>query len=879
MEDDDAVPLAPTTPTKLLLDRAGGIIFIEQYYSIFKEENITPDILADESTHLQDILELGIIKRKGDALRLRNAAISWKQQKIHHASSRSTRSSSTSDDGQLATAATHHQEIYRERQQQQQPPPVVTPVPPSVTQQQLLLVREASISNVPSAPPQPASLSLLMRSQNNAGRSFPFHNPSAMHPSTMIPYHASPSGSSSSLVDNNNPTPSLGASLLRPTGNSSTNASFFDPIPQQLVENIHALYTQSRHASTLETYVKGVKWFEDMFGRRLCEVSPSQALNLMEQYVSSSSSCPIRASTKLRYVNSIFAVLDMVGVQTGHVDPYKKKLASILREREKKDRSSGRACRFVVLTYKDNRHVLHCILQAHSGRIPFWYLFRMLLIVLGQNSGRRTGELMMIAAAEWTFKISEQGLRSMTMTYCYRKRDGIGIYTQKLLEPETGTNVHDDGPPSNFVLFVLAYFQVVGMIDSAIDVYTGRRPLLIDRARWETANDLCTKLKRAEAAAKTENIQTLKAKMNAGGTVDAQDENEAGCLPRSILSKLEDEDKQCIKLPFFVSYDQKTKRLSAKRFNFRGLRPVNEVLSEAGYAPSQELKAGCTGTRKFFRQNHRSETVAGFDIQSHMLLHQSHTHSVALERYENANDYSRSMAANISQPTVGPDRARAEIAQFAIQPAFYLDGFFRAEVEIRRAPLPWEAVPTIFFPLATTSTSRAPPQPQPLSMLPAPPSLAKLVARALPQPMAAVAHIISEPILSLCPGQDCQRRFHFEEELCQHMKSECQYFRCDTCRSNSRSNRKYKLLTNLQEHKRRCPGLAQQRQAEDQWRLKRLSLDFMRLFTCSKCSNAFPSQAKLNKHEATHRKNTTTSNRSDGNEKDPTNVAILKHGL
>jgi hypothetical protein len=169
------------------------------------------------------------------------------------------------------------------------------------------------------------------------------------------------------------------------------------------------------------------------------------------------------------------------------------------------------------------------------------------------------------------------------------------------MEPETDiSQAHEDGAPSNAILVVLAYLESIGMISSAADVYAGRCPLVIDNTKWETADDLASKLMRAEKGAKEHNIHAL-------NRDDDDDDDEGGSYPEFLLSNLQNEDKKsCDKLPFFFSYNLGTKMLSSRRFNFHGRRPGKELLEEAGFTPSASLRAGITGTRKFYRQFSRS---------------------------------------------------------------------------------------------------------------------------------------------------------------------------------------------------------------------------------------------------------------------------------
>lgn len=169
--------------------------------------------------------------------------------------------------------------------------------------------------------------------------------------------------------------------------------------------------------------------------------------------------------------------------------------------------------------------------------------------------------------------------------------------------------------------------------------------------------------------------------------------------------------------------------------------------------------------------------------------------------------YRSNLAANIAQPTVGADIARAEIEEYCVEPGFETDRFFVGDhVEIRMGPLPWECDPKAFFTFAT---------------------------------------YMARPTRLPCPGSGCTEQFHFQEELVQHMKT-CRNFLCSQCESK----RVYANLTKYQEHQRRwCKGRnAQQRQLEESYEQKRRCLDFMKLNSCDECGQKFKSQTQLNKH-------------------------------
>jgi hypothetical protein len=739
------------SPITSVLHEAGGQTFVIKYRALFEREGITANDLADESTQLIDVVQLGIEKR-GDALKLRNSAIKIvKKQKLEHAYN-----------------------VHEE------------PSPFPFEQGKNLLAGDSPAQ--PSVLPRViVALGLITPGGGSSMQSFDPGNATVL-PHVVAGRITPPDGSGNDDRSATHPSMLVSHPMI-----PGTSPGMYDPISEALVERIRNNHTRTLHVSTLATYIKAIQWYEETFDTKVSASSPAQILLFLDEYISSSTH---RASTKLRYLNSIFAILEAVGTATQHVLPYKRKLAATLRTQDLNDRKSGRSCKFVVITYKDNRHLLNCVLERF-GCIPFWHLFRMVLIGLGQNTGRRAGELIFIAAGSWSLAFSNSGRRSMEFKSCYRKMQGIGIYTQKIMEPEIGSEAHSDGAPSNAILSILAYFEAIGMIPSAIEVYAGRCPLVIDGNKWETADVLFNKLQRAQKAAKEHNIHALK---------NAHAQSEEDVYPESILSKLEDEDRACSKLPFFVSYDRATKRLSSKRFNFRGRRPVSELLEEAGYTPSVTLRAGLTGTRKYFRQCSRSQNdgLQGLDVQSHLLQHQSHGISVALERYENAAAYTSKMAANITQPTVGPDAAREEVHNFTIEPAYYTDGFFSGRVQIRRQSLHWERDPTLFFALqAKTWTPCA------------------------------------------CPGISCNRTFQFHQQLAVHM-DDCSGFCCNTCLS--KTGKRYKTLSCWQAHKRRCNGLEQQRLGAAIVNRRENLLDFMMLYACKECQAQFPSRTKLQRH-------------------------------
>jgi hypothetical protein len=181
----------------------------------------------------------------------------------------------------------------------------------------------------------------------------------------------------------------------------------------------------------------------------------------------------------------------------------------------------------------------------HYGVFPDSHLQTLHMLMMGKTTGRRSGEILYLAATSWGFtlfvskKDGKSQLRGMQCTVCYKKGDGIGQYPVNFVEPK------QECTEVNLVVITLLLLERKKIIKSAIAVYEGQEQLAIDPNVFETTLELERKL---DAATKTMKGQFLAKLIDKND----KDDNDESCLPEAVGRHVRELDKEDNKIPFYT---------------------------------------------------------------------------------------------------------------------------------------------------------------------------------------------------------------------------------------------------------------------------------------------------------------------------------------
>jgi hypothetical protein len=524
------------------------------------------------------------------------------------------------------------------------------------------------------------------------------------------------------------------------------------------------------------------------------------------------------ASNKLQKFSDIYSFLRQYhGSLPPQIETVNDEIIGVLKKAKRREDTTGESAKWVPLTYKDMRHICLCNLERYPV-FPFWVLQRVFMASLGQNSGRRSVELHSIAAS--SFKLTWQYTKEKTrfgvlhFKYSYQKMKGPGVFNQCFAEPVCQDVF--DGPVSNAIIFALAYFERMGMIDSALDVYNEKVTLAIDANVFETANDLKEKLKTVIRLSKEKSREYLNIMM------EPKNEEQGTQLDSLVATVnfarlLSKEDEKTKKIPLWISQSCHGK-LSCERFNKTGKRPLAELMILVGFLPSIHKRTGTTSTRHFFRKLSGGKTVEGFHTERHLTLHMGNTSAVGMGVYEDPNEYKRMMPANICQPTVGPQVAEAVVTNGEdVRPAYEVEDFFNSNVKVRKGDVPWERNPHLFLIVHAKNKD---------------------------------AFGVIDPMDLECPNKTCNETFKYEVQLAKHLQTCCDNDLVCVC------GKEFVNYQNLQQHHRSCrhrPHFGKrERKAYDVNIVK--ELDFTNTFPCPHCGEMYGSEPSLKKHIAQGKK-------------------------
>jgi len=307
---------------------------------------------------------------------------------------------------------------------------------------------------------------------------------------------------------------------------------------------------------------------------------------------------------------------------------YRKSLGDVLRKKEGLDRKQGLSRGWIAFAEKDYRHMFNRLHEIY-GDIPIDKLQSLFMLMLGKYVGRRTGELIWIAAESWDIEFHDCGngvfKRGLRFTYCYQKGVGPGKFHLSLVknDPQCG-----DVP---IVALGLVLFEKKKMIRSAIGAYqTVGGSLAIDGDVWETADELSKALQEAENTLVRKNMERF--------SRDVDDDDDMEDVAHNLMEEMtkQQHDQKSKKTPFWTQMENGLESSVCFDLQSGVLEAFGEICY---YTSSPDLRFGGTCARKGFQQDARSSNGTILTVDQHV--------------------YNRYVPANILASGINPDIAMA----------------------------------------------------------------------------------------------------------------------------------------------------------------------------------------------------------------------------
>jgi hypothetical protein len=359
------------------------------------------------------------------------------------------------------------------------------------------------------------------------------------------------------------------------------------------------------------------------------------------------------------------------------------------------------------------------------------------------------------------------------------------------------------------ISFLLGYFERIGAIESALDVWTGKKTLSIDSSKYESAEDLKAKLVEACALSAKTNIEYITKKIE-----NADDFGEEPTT--NVFKKLTEIDRNSPLIPMWMS--QHHGHIVKSRIYFPGTRPVTALFGECGFTPSPEMRLGITGTRHTFRNDSNALTKEGFNAPRHLELAMDHSAKVANKHYDDKSGYQKSVPHNVLQAGVSREAALEAIENVKLASAYEIPGLFSDKVKFRDgSTLPWKNEP-------------------------------ELLLKEFAAPDFRVGGW-------KCPGKGCNEEFHFDGDwnahiqTCDKVGDECPH--CSLSRSEillkaqgDDAEAAFKLHVTL-----KCKEKQFNRRVSAVQKKKDATLDFMSHLQCHTCNATFGNKKNLATHQ------------------------------
>ena len=314
------------------------------------------------------------------------------------------------------------------------------------------------------------------------------------------------------------------------------------------------------------------------------------------------------------------------------------------------------------------------------GTEPFTskQLLAIMKLVLTQNSSRRHLEFMSIIPTTISLEIIEipvpeedTTITSRTLKYQYGKAkvNGVGLFTQTILSRDTAERCP--------VTWMLLYMQSLGMIDSAINVWTGTEVINVDPNHFESPDTLLPKMKKALELLNQEQRRVLASDdetSNLGQFLDFfQREHDGKSVPFIPAMST----THC--LPMSVP-------IPGSEYN----KLLGHLGTRYGYITGHDKFFGSTGARMSFvnDSNNAVTTDTTFDASRHLTIHADHSAQVARNTYISDNQYRSSIPANILQSEMNHTVAKHHLENAKKTPLCKEKGRFAEDWETLLEPLP-----------------------------------------------------------------------------------------------------------------------------------------------------------------------------------------------
>ena len=385
----------------------------------------------------------------------------------------------------------------------------------------------------------------------------------------------------------------------------------------------------------------------------------------------------IKASSKRSILGTIYAILVARGIVLNispETERRRKGLYNVLVKQEEKDRARGLSKGWIALSDLDYRHMFNRILEQY-GSLPVEKLQILFLLLLGKLVGRRSGELIWIAAASWQIKfhrVVDRWVPQLTFQYCFQKISGPASFMES--DVDSG-----EVPPVALALLVL---EKKNIIPSAIEAYTNVNGKLdIDTSAHETSDDLSKLLPVERNKLRDANLRGIVRNVD-----DDDDDTMFEDMLHDLMKQVKKSQSPTKKNPMWNTFVNGAP--TSIRFDPQASTVLNFGKS-CYYTPKPDLRFGGTCARKGFRQDSSNVISANLNHESHVLQSMGHNQAVSNKHYANQDAYNQEMPQNILQNNMNAEAVIAVIEKKSVPPAFDNHDFFdQSKTPLTQAILP-----------------------------------------------------------------------------------------------------------------------------------------------------------------------------------------------
>ena len=292
-------------------------------------------------------------------------------------------------------------------------------------------------------------------------------------------------------------------------------------------------------------------------------------------------------------------------------------------------------------------------------------------LVITLATSLRTCESMLIAPASFRLIVRPRAdgsvYREMRFLSCIAKRTGPGQYENKLFSGK--------GLESNGIALVLLYMERVGMLENAtaLEVYEGTKPMLVDSAKWESAEYLEKKITEAIKIGKESLLEALSKQAEEDWNEEEEEKLESRII-RLLQSIRMPEDPR----PMYGTFT--SKYYVPERYDPDSGQLMKQLGKSVGYLPTNKKFFSITGARRGHQQDNMGigAQIYNGNTQEFQNLIMRHNSTIALQYYHDANAMNARLPSNLLQSSVDEATVRAALELNAnVPPAYDKEFFFK----------------------------------------------------------------------------------------------------------------------------------------------------------------------------------------------------------